>query len=103
MSAEADFSPAVLDKARRVPVKDVREHESDSSVWFVRSSRTGTEHRVQFIASGDPLGKIPITDWITCTCQHGDVKVSTAHCYHAAAAYLLMTRKNETEGEDHGD
>lgn len=99
MSVEADFSDAVLAKARRVPAEDIRQHEGDASVWFVKSGRTGTEHRVQFIATGDPSADIPITDWVTCTCQHGDVKVSTAHCYHAAAAMLAQNDLADTEGE----
>lgn len=78
MSAQSDFSPAVLSKAKRVPFKDIRQHEADPSVWFVKSSRTKAEHRVQFIQN-----------WITCTCQHGDVKVSTSRCYHSCAAYLV--------------
>lgn len=88
MSAEADFSDAVLAKARRVPAEDIRQHEGDETVWFVKSGRTGTEHRVQFIQR-----------WVTCTCQHGDVKVSTAHCYHAAAALLALNDLADTEGE----
>lgn len=102
MSAESYFSPAVAAKARRVPEEDIRPHPTDSSVWFVRSSRTKAEHRVQFIPMGDPLAEIPITDWITCTCQHGDVKVSASHCYHAAAAYLAARAASESEEETDG-
>lgn len=77
MSADDHYSANVLSKAKRVPFKDIRQHEDDPSVWFVKSSRTRAEHRVQFIQN-----------WITCTCQHGDVRVSTSRCYHAAAAWL---------------
>ena len=86
MIREEDFSEAVLAKARAVPAEDIRPHESDSSVWFVKSSRTGVEHRVQFIE-----------EWVTCTCQHGDVRVRQSLCYHACAAYLAMTDEAEVE------
>lgn len=81
------FSDAVNAKADAVPAKDVRAHESDPTVWFVRSSRTGTEHRVQFIE-----------DWVTCTCQNGDVRVSRAKCYHASAA-MKAKEKGKTDGD----
>lgn len=86
MSVEADFSEAVLEKARRVPAEDIRPHETDPTVWFVRSSRTGAEHRVQFVES-----------WALCTCRRGDVKVSQAGCYHQAAA--MLAAKDEAEVE----
>lgn len=86
MSVEADFSDAVLAKARRVPAEDIRPHDSDPTVWFVRSSRTGKEHRVSFVL-----------DWTICTCENGDARVSTARCYHAAAAMLAANDEAEAE------
>lgn len=86
MIREEDFSVAVLAKARAVPAEDIRPHESDSSVWFVKSSRTGEVHRVQFIE-----------EWVTCTCQNGGVRPSAAHCYHAAAASIAAKRETEEE------
>ena len=86
MIREEDFSEAVLAKARAVPAEDIRPHESDSSVWFVKSSRTGVEHRVQFVES-----------WALCTCRRGDVKVSQAGYYHQAAA--MFAAKDEAEVE----
>lgn len=86
MIREEDFSEAVLAKARAVPAEDIRPHESDSSVWFVKSSRTGVEHRVQFIQN-----------WITCTCQHGDVRVSTSRCYHSRAAALVRDGEHPSQ------
>lgn len=89
MSTEDDFSTYVLDKAGAVPLADIRQHESDPSVWFVKSARTGAEHRVQFVE-----------DWVLCTCQHGDIKVSTSKCYHAAAALLTSAGKHPEQDEE---
>lgn len=86
MSTEADFSIEVLAKARRVPAEDIRPHDSDPTVWFVKSSRTGAEHRVQFVES-----------WALCTCRRGGVKISQAGCYHQAAAMLAARDEAETE------
>lgn len=83
---EDRYSTYVLVKARRVPLEDIRQHESDPSVWFVKSARTGAEHRVQFVES-----------WAMCTCRRGDVKVSSAGCYHQAAAELAMSDEAEVE------
>lgn len=74
-----NFSDNVVDKARSVKLADIKPHESDETVWFVKSMRTGKWERVQFV--GD--------DWVTCSCQHGSNRGGQAACYHAAAAVLI--------------
>lgn len=88
MIRQEDFSVAVLAKARAVPAEDIRPHEADSSVWFVKSSRTGEVHRVQFIE-----------EWVTCTCPHGDVRVRQSLCYHAGAAVLMRDGEHPGQAE----
>ena len=93
----ARFSEAVRAKARSIPAEDIEQVDDEGRLWRVRSGRTGRMHTVQFITGGDPEGEVPIVDWITCSCQHGQTNGGQAGCYHAAAAD--MARRDEAEEE----
>lgn len=70
----ADFSPAVLERARALPSDAVVAEEAGT--WRV-TSRSGRTYRVRAGA-----------DYVTCTCPHGRNAGAWATCHHAAAALL---------------
>lgn len=80
----ARYSTATLKKAESLDRGQVRPHESDPTIWWVTSPRTGKAQRVQLIEG-----------FVMCDCSHGRHSGGHSRCYHSAAVYLLNKEKTQ--------